>query len=129
MQVSASTSVSSATSTSGAGGSGAQIAKLQKQLKETYKDLQAVTTDGSLDAKAREVKQKLLQAQIAAIQQQIVALQQAEAQRVQAKAAAAASRPDEKTRETERKATTQAIGKTAAKDVSGRLGTQVDTYA
>ena len=52
MQVSTSTSVSSATSASGAGGSGAQIARLQKQLKEIYKDLQAVTTDGSLDAKA-----------------------------------------------------------------------------
>lgn len=119
MQVSASTSVSSATSAAGAGGSGAQIAKLQKQLTEIYKDLQAVTTDGSLDAKAREVKQKLLQAQIAAIQQQIAALQQAEAQRSQLKTASAAQTD----------AQVDGAKQAAARDASGRLGTQVDTYA
>jgi len=117
MQISSSSSVSSTSSAGSGGGDASRIAALQKQLKEATNELKQVATDSTLDTKAKEQKQKLLQAQIQAIQQQIASIQQAAAQEAQKKAQAKADATG-----TEKPAT-------ARKPADSPLGNNLDVFA
>lgn len=89
MQVSSSQSLavpSAGASAAGGSSAAAEIARLQKQIRVLTNDLKDVATDDSLDAKAKQKKAALLQAQIQVLQQQIAAIQQAEAQKSQDRA-------------------------------------------
>ena len=117
MQISSSSSVSSTSPSGSGGGDASRIAALQKQLKEATNELKQVATDSTLDTKAKEQKQKLLQAQIQAIQQQIASIQQAAAQEAQKKAQAKADAAD--------------VEKPVAprKPAESRLGNNLDVFA
>ncbi|MEH3086684.1 MAG: FlxA-like family protein [Xylophilus ampelinus] len=101
MQINSNTPSSSAPVGAAGGGdgidNGRQIARLQAQLKDVTARIQSLAADDTLEAKAKQQRLKLLQAQAEAIQQQIAALQQASeraaqqaAQRAQQRAQAAA---------------------------------------
>ncbi|MCZ2498302.1 hypothetical protein GN316_16200 [Xylophilus sp. Kf1] len=125
MQVSSSTASANVSSGGGASSAG-QIAQLQKQLKDATEELKAVALDSTLDAKAKEVKQKLLQSQVVAIQQQIAALQQAEAQKAQQ----AQQKAQEKAQAAEApRADGDASAASTRKPEGSPLGQRLDVYA
>ncbi len=73
-RVSSVAAVAPASKASAAGGSD-DTAALQKQLRDLTDQLKETSSDTSLNAKAREQKTRLLQAQIQAVQAQIAAIQ------------------------------------------------------
>ena len=89
MQLSSTNSSAIASASVGAGSgsnSAAEIAKLQKQMKNLTNELKNIAGDTTMDAKAKQKRAEQLQAQIQLIQQQITAIQQADAQKAQDKA-------------------------------------------
>lgn len=83
----------SSTSAPSGSGSDAQIARLQAQLKQLQKQMKDLATDSTMDASAKDKRQKLLQTQMQMVMEQIAQIQKAAAEAAQAKAAARSAPP------------------------------------
>ncbi len=126
MQISRTSSTAAVAPASGSGASGgsSDTAALQKQLRDLTEALKQTSSDTTMNAKAREQKTRLLQAQIQAVQAQIAAIQrqqqqeQIERQRQNAGTAGNTAAADQDSQGTGRKAA-----------AAQGLGGNVDTYA
>jgi hypothetical protein len=80
VQSSSSTPIANSGASSAGNDTSAQIAALQKQLRVVTQEIKVTIADTSMEAKAKQQKIKLLNAQAMAIQTQIAALQRAQQQ-------------------------------------------------
>ncbi|TXD86064.1 hypothetical protein FUT87_14370 [Mitsuaria sp. TWR114] len=117
----------SSTSAPSGSGSDAQIARLQAQLKQLQKQMKDLATDSTMDASAKDKRQKLLQTQMQVVMEQIAQIQKAAAEAAQAKAAARSAPPTAPTAPTTARAEEEPVGRRSP--ATSMLGALLDEVA